>query len=172
MPSETKTVLTREFCKKQLLAQGDSSGVGFLTVLFLPAFLLPLFLGLAALQVSKALGIFLLAIAAVMLYLGIYTVSSILRAKKRRRRLVEEGRFSIVTDEVAYTVKNELTPPRYRVGQNVIYFKNYGRYVPTKMIFDFTAAGDTFYLVIVEGARPEIALAYHAKIYTDKERSY
>ena len=168
MSSETKTLLTEEYVKRDLLAQNDLSLCVFLTVLSLFAFFLPLILGLAALRLSKVLGVLLLAAAAAMLCLGVYTVASILRKEKRRQRLVKEGRFSIVTDQVAYTVKGERKhtyPNNFWTTEDVIYFKTHGRYLPTKTIFDFAAGGDVFYLVILEDEPPHIALAYHAKIY-------
>ena len=71
MSSETKTLLTEEYVKRDLLAQNDLSLFVFLTVLSLFAFFLPLILGLAALRLSKVLGVLLLAAAAAMLCLGV-----------------------------------------------------------------------------------------------------
>ena len=49
-----------------------------------------------------------------------------------------------------------------------LYFKNYGKYIPTRTIFEHTKRGDVFYLVVLNGKKYAIDV-YHSDMYEYKE---
>ena len=176
MPN-TKTVLSREYCKneyKRKYKEKMRACIGAYLILF--------FFGIlgALLCIPLMKGIFVIGIAyfvvfALVVLLVIWQTAFEIRILKK----LDRGEFSIVKDEVCRKVEGEvpdLIIGRFSFGtirqriQDVFYFTHYGRYRPSDAVFALTDQWDTFYLMVLDDNKKTILLAYHSDMYDFKEK--
>lgn len=165
MIKETKNILTRESCQKELIrwAKGEMLPDVVLLVVMLLIFV-PLFV--ACISLAKnilVLGIILALICTAAPVVFVYRIVCAIM----RLRLVKQGAFSIVRDTVSRISRGEV-PKNYSEGRrtvDVVYFTKYGRYTSLRTPFDLSSAGDEFYLVILHGKKDQIVFAYHSMMY-------
>ena len=169
MRKETKIILTREGCQKDLIGWAkrclvrDVLLLVVMAVIFVPLFLL----SVAVAGEFPALGIPLAVICAAA---PLWFVGKI-ACNIRIFALTARGGFSLVRDRVRYTAKGE-TPRKPFGGNspvNVLYFEKYGRYVPSETVFSLTAPGDAFYVARLHTKNGKTVFAYHTAMYEYKE---
>lgn len=164
MIKESKNIISREICKKDLvhLAKADLLSDLVLFAVGLLIFVPLAFMGIYLLKYSLILGIVTIFVCATpplfFVYKLIYNVI--------RLRLVKQNKFSIVKDTVSRLSKGEIEG-RHTV--DAIYFTFNGRYVPTKTVFDLSSEGDEFYLVILHTRKNELCFAFHTTMYECKD---
>ena len=170
MKREAKNVLTREDCKAELkrlskasLVQ-DSVVLAVLLLVFVPLFLLSIYLA----KYILVLGIAFALICAIFPSMFVYRMIRDVTFSK----MIEQDGFSIVKDTVSHISLNE-NPRNYDEGRhsvNAIYFAKHGRCIGPKVRtpFDFSAPGDEFYLVVLH-KKEEIVFAYHSTMYDCNE---
>ena len=169
MIKETKKILTRESCQKELIrwAKGEMLPDVVLLVVMLLIFV-PLFV--ACISLAKnilVLGIILALICTAAPVVFVYRIVCAIM----KLRLVKQGAFSIVRDTVSRISRGEV-PKNYSEGRrtvDVVYFTKYGRYTSLRTPFDLSSAGDEFYLVILHGKKDQIVFAYHSIMYECKD---
>lgn len=164
MAKPTKNKLTREGCQKELLFRVKADLRADITLLVILSLL---FLPLTALSLWLAGTVVLLGILFTLICLtplGVFVYKLIRDGK--RKRLAEEGRFSILTDTVSRLSRQE---PVGRSYADVIYFATYGRYIATGVTFDMASEGDTFYLVILHAKKDELCFAFPSMTYEYNE---
>ena len=169
MIKETKNILTRESCQKELIrwAKGEMLPDVVLLVVMLLIFV-PLFV--ACISLAKnilVLGIILALICTAAPVVFVYRIVCAIM----KLRLVKQGAFSIVRDTVSRISRGEV-PKNYSEGRrtvDVVYFTKYGRYTSLRTPFDLSSAGDEFYLVILHGKKDQIVFAYHSIMYECKD---
>ena len=169
MIKETKNILTRESCQKELVrwAKGEMLPDIVLLVVMLLIFV-PLFV--ACIYLAKnilVLGIILALICTAAPVVFVYRIVCAIM----KLRLVKQGAFSIVRDTVSRISRGEV-PKNYSEGRrtvDVVYFTKYGRYTSLRTPFDLSSAGDEFYLVILHGKKDQIVFAYHSMMYECKD---
>ena len=171
MTEPTKNLLTRETCKAEMLQKEMRDFIAVLS-LFLAS--LPAFAVLVVCVVNLVrLSGWIYAILTIpeVLLLAAALIRVIDRGVRVAR--IKKGAFSIVTDKVSEK-REELVRRggRRRHLENVLYFVHYGRYVPSSTVYQLTDEGDVFFLVIPDGRKQAISIAYHSDMYTDRERSY
>lgn len=169
MTKESKNILTRENCQKELVrwAKGKLLPDVVLLMVMLLIFV-PLFV--ACVYVAKnilVLGIILALMCTVAPAFFIYKiVRDIIKMC-----LVKQGAFSIVKDTVSRISKGEV-PKNYSEGRHTVdavYFTKYGRCTSLQTPFDLSSVGDEFYLVILHGKKDQIVFAYHSMMYECKD---
>ena len=170
MKTEPKNILTRENCKVELkrlsksrLMQ-DSVVLAVLLLIFVPLFLLSMYLA----KYILILGIGFALICAIFPAMFVYRIIRDVTFSK----MIEQNGFSIVKDTVSRISLDEI-PKSYAEGRrtvNVIYFAKHGRCVAPKVRtpFDFSAPGDEFYLVVLHKTK-EIVFAYNSIMYNCNE---
>ena len=170
MQKESKNILTRESCKAELrrlskanLMQ-DSVILAVLLLIFVPLFVLSIYLA----QSILILGI---ALALICMIFPVLFIGRIIRDVMFSRTVDQNG-FLIVKDTVSRISRDEI-PKNYSEGRrtvNVIYFAKYGRCVAPKVRtpFDLSGVGDEFYLVILH-KNEEIVFAYNSSMYDCKD---
>ena len=165
MTKESKNILTRESCQKELVrwAKGKTLPDIVLLVMMLLIFV-PLFV--ACVYVAKnilVLGIILALIFTVAPAFFVYRiVCDIIKL-----RLVKQGAFSIARDTVSRISRGEV-PKNYSEGRHtvdVVYFTKYGRCTSLQTPFDLSSVGDEFYLVLLHGKKEQLVFAYHSMMY-------
>lgn len=170
MKKESKNILTRESCKKELK---QLSKANLLQDSVVTAVLLLIFIPLLVLSISLTKHILILGIVFALICM-IFPVIFICRVIRDMifSKTIEQNRFLIVKDTVSRISRDEI-PKSYSEGQrtvNVIYFAKYGRCVAPKLKtpFALSAEGDEFYLVTLHN-RDEIIFAYNSVMYKCKE---
>ena len=170
MKTESKNLLTRENCKVELkrlskarLMQ-DSVVLALLLLIFVPLFLLSLYLAKYILILGIIFALICVAFPAISVY---RIVRDVMFSK-----MIEQNGFSIVKDTVSRISLDEV-PKSYDEGRhtvNVIFFAKHGRCVASKVRtpFDLSASGDEFYLVVLH-KKDEIVLAYSSLMYDCNE---
>ena len=170
MKTESKNILTRENCKAELkrlsksrLMQ-DSVVLAVLLLIFVPLFLLSMYLA----KYILILGIGFALICAIFPAIFVYRIIQDVVFSKT----IEKNGFSIVKDTVSCISLDEV-PKSYTEGRhtvNVICFSKYGRCVAPKVRtpFDLSASGDEFYLVVLH-KKEEIVFAYNSTMYDCNE---
>ena len=170
MQKESKNILTREGCKTELrrlskanLVQ-DSIILAVLLLIFVPLFVLSIYL-------AKSILILGIALALICMIFPVLFICRIIRDVMFSRTVDQNG-FSIVKDTVSRISRDEI-PKNYSEGRrtvNVIYFAKYGRCVAPKVRtpFDLSGVGDEFYLVLLH-KNEEIVFAYNSIMYECKE---
>lgn len=162
MAKETKSIITLEDCKNRALSSIKLKIRPYLISLAMAVILFIPFYGLVGIAFGEhwALGAFtlfsvfiphILLISVIAYYVGIY-------------KRVQRGEISVVVDKV---VRFGEEFRRYRRFANVIYFRDYGKYVQEESL-SLTSHGDEFYVVILNGKRKRIYAAYNMKIYEYK----
>ncbi len=170
MQKESKSILTREGCKTELMRLSkanllqNSVILAVLLLIFVPLFILSIYLA----KYILILGIIFALICAIFPILFVYRIICDVMFS----RTIEQNGFSIVKDTVSRISHGEV-PKSYSEGRhtvNVIYFTKYGRCVSPKVKtpFDLSGSGDEFYLVILHKNR-KIIFAYHSIMYDCKE---
>ncbi len=169
MAKETKNILTRETCKKELVkwAKGeiipDVILLPIILLIFIPLFLLSIYTA----KYILVLGIVLASVCTVAPIIFVCRIiCDIIKI-----RLVKQGSFSIVKDTVCRISKGEI-PKKYSEGRrtvDVIYFTKHGRCTSLATPFDLSSVGDEFYLVILHGKKDQIVFAYHSMMYECKD---
>ena len=168
MSKETKNLITRESCKRDLTR---SAKAGLLQDLVLLGVILLIFVPLIIISIYVAghiliLGlVFALLCAVAPIVFACRAVSDIMLI-----RLIERDGFSVVKDTVSRLSKGE-APQKYSEGKrelDVIYFTEHGRYIPSGVAFDISSVGDEFYLVVLHTREKRVALAFHSDIYECK----
>lgn len=169
MTKESKNIITRESCKKDLKHNfkaaliKDSTLLAVLSLLFIPL----ICLGIYLCQYLIVLGILTIVICAAPFAFLIYRLTKDIKMI----RLIAQDGFSIVKDTVYRLSKGE-TPKNYSEGRHevdVIYFSKYGRYISGGAQFQLSSVGDEFYLVVLHKKEKEIAFAFHSMMYECKE---
>ena len=88
-------------------------------------------------------------------------------------RMARKGSFRIVQDKLVRIAKDEYVRVAGRGHlENAFYFMKHGRYRVTKWdrsAFDYSSEEDMFYLVLTDGKKPTILLAFNQNIYTCDE---
>ena len=170
MKTESKNILTRENCKVELKGLSkarlmrDLVVLALLLLIFVPLFLLSLYLAKYILILGIAFALVCMIFPAMFVYRIIRDVTF--------SKMIEQNGFSIVKDTVSHVSLNE-TPKSYAEGRlpiNVIYFADHGRCVAPKVKtpFDLSTSGDEFYLIILH-KKGEIVFAYHSAMYDCNE---
>ena len=170
MKAESKNILTRESCKAELmrLSQArlmqDSVVLGVLLLIFVPLFLLSMYLAKYILILGIVFALICMIFPAMLVYRIIRDVTF--------SKMIKQNGFSIVKDTVSRIALDEISKS-YAEGRrtvNVIYFANHGRCVAPKVRtpFDLSASGDEFYLVVLH-KKEEIVLAYNSIMYSCNE---
>ncbi len=160
MAKQTKNIITRASCHKELLhiAKADVySGVVLLAVMlvvFVPFIFLGVFL-------AEFLVIFGIAFALCCLIVPAYWTYQLIVALRMLDR-VKRGEFSIVKDTVSRLSPGE---PVGRSTVDAVYFSTYGRFVPGKTAYDLTSVGDEYYLVVMDIKKEPIRMAFHTIVY-------
>ena len=169
MIEPTKNLLTRETCKAEML-QKEMPNFIIIFGLFLAS--LPLCAALVVCTVNLvSLSSWIYAIYTLPVLLLPVALIGVINHGVRVAR-IKKGAFSIVTDKVSEKREELVYHGRHRHLENVLYFVHYGRYVPSSTVYQLTDEGDVFFLVIPDGRRQAISIAYHSDMYTDRERSY
>lgn len=168
MAKETKNIITREECKREVMKSVKFdvylySGIFTAAVLmFLP--FIPL-IGKAA-KVHWLWGIVmffaLFAIHIVLLGFIIYHVK-IMRSVKRNGVNVVIDKAARLSEEMVYSF-----PRRYRIAP-VIYFRDHGRQIYTGPLFELFSQGDEFYLVILKARKTKVVAIYNTRFYELKD---
>ena len=169
MTKESKNILTRESCQKELVRWAKEkllSDIVLLAVMLL--IFVPLFV--ACVYVAKnilALEIILALIcASAPAFFTYRIVCDIIKL-----RLVKQGAFSITRDTVSRISRGEI-PKNYSEGRHTVdavYFTKHGRCTSLQTPFDLSSVGDEFYLVILHGKKDQIVFAYHSMMYECKD---
>ena len=170
MAKETKNLLTREACKKDLKKPIKTAMLINLAILpvALFAFVVFLFASLSLMEQALIFGILMVAVCAVMLASMLFIYFSPLWLF----HLINKGEYSIVTDKVFRIAKGErVRRRRHTIEVNALYFSKYGRYVPSSFVFNMADVDDEFFLVIMHTKKKPISLAYHTSMYDCKEIS-
>lgn len=159
---QTKNLLTRDMCQKELIHLSKASvhmSIVFLVIMGVLTLLFVL-MGIWCMNdYSVILGLILI-IAFVALYL--FFVKGFIEELILSRR-ASAGRFYIVKDTVSRLSRGE-PAGKYRTV-DALYFTKYGRFVPTQTVFNLTSLGDEFYLVIIPTKKPKICFAFHTMMY-------
>ena len=169
MTKDSKNVLTRESCQKELIRWGKGKLLPDVVLLVIMLLIfIPLFA--ASIYVAKyilILGIILALICTVAPAFFVYRiVCDIIKL-----RLVKQGAFSVARDTVSRISKGEV-PKNYSEGRrtvDAVYFTKYGRCTSIKTPFDLSSVGDEFYLVVLHGKKDQIVFAYHSMMYECKD---
>ena len=168
MEKETKNILTRDYCQKELTRWVKGEIVpdivlfGIMLSIFVPLFVLCVYIA----KYILVLGIILALICTVAPIIFVYRIICDII----KMRLVKRGAFSIVRDTVCCISKGE-TPKKYsedRRTVNAVYFTEHGRCTSLQTAFDLISVGDEFYLVILHAKKDQIAFAYHSMMYECK----
>ena len=170
MKIESKNILTRENCKAELKCSSkarliqDSVVLAVLLLIFVPLFLLSMYLA----RYILILGIVFSLICAIFPAILVYRIIRDVTFSKT----IEQNGFSIVKDTVSRISRDEV-PKNYAEGLhtvNVIYFSKHGRCVAPKVRtpFDLSAPGVEFYLVVLH-EKEEIVFAYNSIMYDCNE---
>ena len=169
MVKETKNILTREACQKELArwAKGelrsDAVLFGIMLLIFVPLFALCVYIA----KYLLVLGIVFASICTVAPIIFVYRMI----CDMIKIRLVKQGAFSIVRDTVCRIARGEMPKkyPESRHTVNAVYFTRHGRCTSLKAPLDLTSLGDECYLVILHSKRDQIVFAYHSMIYDCKD---
>ena len=73
----------------------------------------------------------------------------------------------MIKETVSAKVRDERISRKHHA--DVLYFGYYGRYIPSRTVFQLSSVDDKFYLVILDGRKKTIELAYPCKMYEYKE---
>ena len=168
MTKESKNILTRESCQKELVRRAKGNLIPdivllvFMLLIFVPFFVACIYLA----KYIFILGIILALICPIAPAFFVYRiVCDIIKL-----RLAKQGAFSIARDTVSRISRGEI-PKKYSEGRHtvdVVYFTKYGRCTSIRTPFDLTSVGDEFYLVVLHGKKDRIAFAYHSMMYECK----
>ena len=169
MIKESKNILTREACQKELIrwAKGELLPDVVLFMIMLLIFA-PLFAGCVyASKYILILGVILALICIVAPAFFAYRIICDIIMM----RLVKQGAFSIARDTVSRISRGE-KPKSYSEGRHTVdavYFTKYGRCTSLRTPFDLSGVGDEFYLVILHGKKKQIIFAYQSLMYECKD---
>ena len=169
MAKQTKNLITRESCKKELthIAKADlRSDSILLTVTLL------LMIPFIIVSVIVAKYILVLGILTALIFAAppVIFICMIVR-DIMNLRLINSGGFSIVKDKVYSKIKGE-TPRKRSEGKywvDVIYFEAHGRRIASGLNFEMASVGDEFSLVIMHNKQKNIAMIFHSMMYDYKE---
>ena len=166
MARETKSLITREEVKKEMILVRKALMASSILYFAIILLICGPFVGVAiAHMFSRFWWLYLLEVALFSVPPTVFLVKIIGYAKEKR--LVENGEFSIVKDTVSRLSRGEIIARNQTA--DVLYFKEYGRYIPSQTVFDLTTVGEEFYLVILHNKKQEITEAYHTLMYECKE---
>ena len=168
----TKTVITKEACRQELLAE-LRSGMPLHVIAYVLSALVAIFClvvdthNLLGNTLFLLMGIFFVGYDVFYIYSLIQTFRSLAKGELEIR------------EDVLTSIEIETVRRRSRHGytyheEKVFYFDNHGRYVTGKKdgsAFEYSTAGDRFYLVIRTGkhAKPVPSRIYNAKVYEYRE---
>lgn len=161
MSEYTKQTITYESIKNELLmlAKADIRANTVLLIALLVVFVPLMFIGIYILKYVMVLGI---------ISIVVFMVSPIVFICKVIKNIwdfysVKKGGFSVEKDRVHSLSPGELIS-KNRTG-DVIYFHEHGKYVPDKTVFELTARGDEFFIVVVNNDKKRPVFAYPVKCY-------
>ena len=169
MAKQTKNLITRESCKKDLMhtAKADlRSDLVFLAV----ALLLMIPFIIMSVSVAKYILVLDILIALIFVTPPAILICMIVRDIMNLRLVASEG-FSIVKDTVYSKIKGE-TPRNFSEGRHtvdVLNFKAHGRCVASGFNFEMSSVGDEFYLVVMHNKNKSIAMLFHSMMYECNE---
>ena len=165
MTKETKSVLTREGIKKDLLGE-LRTGILSLCALLMIFFVIGLILTFIAFRPGVGRVLCGLSFVALIVWLAVIYARSYV--------LIARDRFAVVEDTFLYAAEETVHQGRRLKLERVLYFERYGRYVLSPVdgsVFDYSNEGDRFYLVVYEEKtqkshknQPPIRV-YNARIY-------
>lgn len=156
----TKNIITRESCKQEILhiCRADVRYNIVLLLAFAPLYI-PFILVCAFFLKENLLIIIPFAVSLAIPSLFGYLVFNAVRIKRE----VEQGAFSVLIDIASYLSEGEA------VGRNqtadVIHLAEFGRYIPSRTIFDLTSAGDEFYIVVINRKKKVPVLVFSRLLY-------
>ena len=156
----TKNIITRESCKQEILhiCRADVRYNIVLLLAFAPLYI-PFILVCAFFLKENLLIIIPFAVSLAIPSLFGYLVFNAVRIKRE----VEQGAFSVLIDIASYLSEGEA------VGRNrtadVIHLAKFGRYIPSRTIFDLTSAGDEFYIVVINRKKKVPVLVFSRLLY-------
>ena len=157
---ETKSILTREGIKKDLLWEMRVmiiSIVAFCGIMVLTWAIITFIAcrGLVGRLISTAV------------FLGLIVM--IVAGFAERYYLVASNRFSVIEDQFTHATEETVHRGRHLALEKVMYFEHYGRYVVSEVdgsAFDYSNEGDKFYLVVCGGKKNGALLrVYNARVY-------
>ena len=169
MAKQTKNLITRESCQKELTRNAKEdlrSDLVFLAV----ALLLTIPFIIISVNVAKHILVLGILMALIFTAPPVIPICMIVHDIKELR-LIASGGFSIVKDTVYSKTKGE-TPRKRSEGRysvDVIYFETHGRRVASGLNFDMASVGDEFYLVVMHNKQKNIAMLFHSLMYDYKE---
>ena len=171
MTKESKNILTRESCQKELVRWAKEEMIPDVVLLMVMLMIfVPLFV--ACVYVAKnilVLGIILaLLCTAAPAFFAYKIVCDMIKL-----RLVKHGAFSVARDTVSRIARGE-TPKNASEGRHTVdavYFTKHGRCTSLKTPFDLSSVGDECYLVILNGKKDQIIFAYHSMMYEYTDRN-
>ena len=156
----TKNIITRESCKQEILhiCRADVRYNIVLLIAFAPLYVPLIIFGAFSLKENLLIIIPFVAFLAIPIMFG-YLVFNAIRIKRE----VEQGAFSVLIDIASYLSEGEV------VGRNrtadVIHFAKFGRYIPSKTVFDMTSEGDEFYIVVINRKKKVPVLVFSRLLY-------
>ena len=157
---ETKSILTREGIKKDLLGEMRAT---IISIVAFCGFMLLFWLIITFIACRELVG----RLISTAIFLGLIALIVVEFAK--RYYLVAGGRFSIVEDEFLHAEEETVHRGKHLKIERVLYFANYGRYVVSEVdgsAFDYSNEGDKFYLVVCGDKKNGALLrVYNARVY-------
>ena len=166
MSKEAKNVITREFCYKELrwLTKADLFSelilLAVVSVICIPFIVLSFAFLMKYIPIISWIIIFVFAVPPSYFVYRLF-------CNVGRKKLVEDGKFSVLCDSVARLSRGESVRGG-RATANVVYFSRYGRYVPDRTVFEMTSVGDEFYIVVLHTSKEEMCFAYPKATYEYK----
>ena len=161
---ETKSILTREGIKKDMLGEMRA---GILSLVagcgvFVFLWLIITFIACRTLvgRLISTVGFWGFIALVVVVFLKGYLA-------------VARDRFTIVEDEFLYATEETVRRGKHYVLERVMYFDHYGRYVVSEVdgsAFDYSNAGDRFYLVVRDSKKEcKPMRIYNMRLYQLKD---
>ena len=175
--SDTKTKLSKEFCKEDFKKERNARRPLMLFVWISSSigaafcFLLSLLLYSYSFTVGLIIS---LCVASIPVFNIVQIIVDIITM-----RMVNQGKFSIIKDEVCEKVDgkwfywyfgrlpSQNFGHRYSLDekcQKMLDFTRHGIYVTTPSVYGYTNQYDTFYLMVLDGRKKPL-IAYHSDMY-------
>ena len=176
--AETKNLLTREICVKNFEGEFEKRKPAMIFSLVSISFLgiVLIFLGFLLMGYFFVIGLVFNLCFALIISFAIWAATRdfgiMIKLKK--------GEFSIVEDTVTRKAEGKMLywymgrQSKWELHRghkdlvDFLYFKNYGKYITTRTIFEYTKRGDVFYLVVLNGKKYAVEV-YHSDMYEYKE---
>ncbi|MBE6717863.1 MAG: hypothetical protein E7574_01215 [Ruminococcaceae bacterium] len=170
MEKVTKQILTRKFIKGELSFYNTADMrvcwvyLGLLVFVggFIVFFINIIESGKDAAISTNVILLFLCIPAALIIYSFVLCL--------KRKKMLENDEFDILTDEVSYKTEEYRRRGRRSSYEEVIYFKTFGRVSVSHTTYQLASNDDMFYMVAYRFRKPQLVLFYSSKIYEYKEK--